>query len=372
MRSAPRRPPRPSAPLGGTDEPDRHRDARPTVEHRIGETGSARRPRRELGRRGRRDSTATSSASGRGRRPACPTISRSSARDRQPRRSASRVGSASTSCSAADVDAEARRSTSRPARPSPSSPRAAMSRPPASTARSGSGRRPATCSSSTSPARSGRDGLRRRRDPPRRADRARDQDGLRRRRSSKAAGSTDLAYQSTSGDLRLKSELGDGPHAIGTVSGDAIVTSRNGIRVAAQTVAGDLTSDLPHTSEGRPGRRSLIVGSGSTVVQFRSVSGDLRVVGPTATARSTAGPRRRARAAVAAHSTDSLRWPRRPFVTASTAGAGTASTRRRQRTTRARPGRRRPPRVLRALERGEIDIEEATRRLASLDEPTDD
>ena len=186
-----------------------------------------------------------------------------------------------------------------------------------------------------------------------------------------------LAYQSTSGDLRLKSELGDGPHAIGTVSGDAIVTSRNGIRVAAQTVAGDLSSELPHTSEGRPGRRSLIVGSGSTVVQFRSVSGDLQVVGPSGDGaieprRPAAGP------AGPARSTDCSR------------GSGA----RRHRIDggcrdRLRRGCRaeRPPTphdddepdqaadarldVLRALERGEIDIEEATRRLASLDEPTD-
>ena len=44
-----------------------------------------------------------------------------------------------------------------------------------------------------------------------------------------------FAYGSTSGDLKLTSELGEGPHAIATVSGDAIVTTRNGIRVAAQT-----------------------------------------------------------------------------------------------------------------------------------------
>src|SRR5262245_37966372 len=89
-----------------------------------------------------------------------------------------------------------------------------------------------------------------------------------------------FGYTTTSGDLRITSELGNGPHTIATVSGDATVTTRNGIRVSAQTVAGDLSSDLPHTSEGRAGRRSLIVGEGTTVVQFRSVSGDLRVVGP--------------------------------------------------------------------------------------------
>ena len=185
-----------------------------------------------------------------------------------------------------------------------------------------------------------------------------------------------LAYQSTSGDLRLKSELGDGPHAIGTVSGDAIVTSRNGIRVAAQTVAGDLSSELPHTSEGRPGRRSLVVGSGSTVVQFRSVSGDLQVVGPggegaielVAPPTPPSPPAPPAPPIVPAVPA--------PAVTASTAGAGTDSDD--AAATTPTPDTDEPDQaaearldILRSLERGEIDIEEATRRLASLDEPTD-
>ena len=113
-----------------------------------------------------------------------------------------------------------------------------------------------------------------------------------------------FAFTTTSGDLRITSELGAGPHTIATVSGDAIVTTRNGIRVSAQTVAGDLSSDLPHSSEGRAGRRSLIVGEGTTVVQFRSVSGDLRVVGPNdgnhLVAPDAAGPARRPDAARAA------------------------------------------------------------------------
>src|SRR5262249_53668918 len=90
-----------------------------------------------------------------------------------------------------------------------------------------------------------------------------------------------FGYATTSGDLRITSELGNGPHTIATVSGDAIVTTRNGIRVSAQTVAGDLRSDLPHTSEGKAGRRSLIMGEGTPAVQFRWVSGALRVVGPS-------------------------------------------------------------------------------------------
>ena len=191
-----------------------------------------------------------------------------------------------------------------------------------------------------------------------------------------------LAFESTSGDLRLKSVLGDGPHTIGTVSGDAIVTSRNGIRVAAQTVAGDLSSELPHTSEGRPGRRSLIVGSGSTVVQFRSVSGDLQVVGPSGDGAielvaPPSPPAPPARPAPPAPPTAPAAPA--PVATASRAGAGTdpdgaaAGAALADAADDDEPDPAADARldVLRTLERGEIDIEEATRRLAKLDEPTD-
>jgi microcompartment protein CcmL/EutN len=160
-----------------------------------------------------------------------------------------------------------------------------------------------------------------------------------------------LAYSSTSGDLKLTSELGDGPHAIATVSGDAIVTTRNGIRVAAQTLTGDLLSDLPHSSEGRPGQRSLIVGEGSAVVQFRSVSGDLRVVGPTGHGPTAAIPRPPAPPAPPeAPAPPPLPRPDEPVDPAT-------ETARLE--------------ILRALERGEIDIDDATRQLADLDGQAD-
>jgi DUF4097 and DUF4098 domain-containing protein YvlB len=183
-----------------------------------------------------------------------------------------------------------------------------------------------------------------------------------------------LAFQSTSGDLRLKSELGDGPHAIGTVSGDAIVTSRNGIRVAAQTVAGDLSSDLPHTSEGRPGRRSLIVGSGSTVVQFRSVSGDLQVVGPNANGAIEPITPPEPPVPPAPPTPPTPPAAPAPVVTASTAGAGTDpvdATDGAWNHDQPDPAADARLAILRDLERGDIDIDEATRRLAGLDEPTD-
>jgi DUF4097 and DUF4098 domain-containing protein YvlB len=146
-----------------------------------------------------------------------------------------------------------------------------------------------------------------------------------------------LRLATTSGDVRLTSELGPGPHAIMTVSGDAILLSNRGLRITAVTVAGDLRSDLPHTSEGGPGRRSLVVGDGATELQFRSVSGDFRVMDPAAAGngRIPAAPR-------------SAASQQPPFNEHDEAEATRLI-------------------ILRALESGEIDIAEATNRLATLD-----
>ncbi|HET9344980.1 MAG TPA: DUF4097 family beta strand repeat-containing protein [Candidatus Limnocylindrales bacterium] len=186
-----------------------------------------------------------------------------------------------------------------------------------------------------------------------------------------------FAFQSTSGDLRLHSELGDGPHAIATVSGDATVTTRNGIRVAAQTVTGDLMSDLPHSSEGRAGRRSLVVGEGSKVVQFRSVSGDLRVVGPNGGGPVLAPNRPNAPEPPTPPTSPTPPAAPVPVATASATGAGTDSGAA-DGSDDAGDAEAADPAaevarldILRALERGEIDIDEATSRLASLDGPTD-
>ncbi len=87
--------------------------------------------------------------------------------------------------------------------------------------------------------------------------------------------------ETTSGDVRLDALLaGSGPFEVQTVSGDVTIVGRTGIRVEARTVTGDLRSDLPHRMDTSPGRKQLIVGDGTTAVAFRSVSGDLRIVAP--------------------------------------------------------------------------------------------
>ncbi len=154
-----------------------------------------------------------------------------------------------------------------------------------------------------------------------------------------------LRLTTTSGDIQLASDLGPGPHAIATVSGDAALRSNRGLRITALTVAGDLRSDLPHTSQGGPGRRSLVVGDGMVEVQFRSVSGDLRVLDPLAPTPPTPP--------IA---------PRPPTVH----DAEAASSDDPDETEAARLE------ILRALEIGEIDVTEAASRLAGLDGATDD
>lgn len=161
-----------------------------------------------------------------------------------------------------------------------------------------------------------------------------------------------LAVATTSGDVMLASEFGAGPHSISTLSGDALVEADRGIRITARTVAGDLSSELPHASEGGPGRRALVIGDGAISLQFRSVSGDLRVVGPGRLSFEFPPPPRQAAtyASIAPATLDAAPTP----DAAPDAADGTRLD------------------ILRALERGDMDIAEASERLSSLDGPTDD
>jgi hypothetical protein len=141
-----------------------------------------------------------------------------------------------------------------------------------------------------------------------------------------------LRVATTSGDIRVDTDLSTGTdHAIETLSGDVEIVAHGGVRVEATTVSGDLSSELPHRTEGRMGRRVLIVGDAATRLDFRSVSGDLRILD-------------RADGAVP---------PPPPSVTP-TAPIGSAPDDERMT-------------ILRALERGDLDVTTAMARLAELD-----
>jgi hypothetical protein len=160
-----------------------------------------------------------------------------------------------------------------------------------------------------------------------------------------------LDLGTTSGDMKVDAELtGQGPFAIRTISGDAIVVGRSGFRVEAESVTGDLSSDLPGKRESMPGRKILIVGRPGPTLAFRSVSGDFHVSQPR-----DAAPKQVEEAAMTTADRTFPTPPQPPEPVAPPApdadGSDAASLE-----------------ILRQLERGDISVAEATEKLGKLDE----
>jgi hypothetical protein len=136
-----------------------------------------------------------------------------------------------------------------------------------------------------------------------------------------------LRANTVSGDVELEAELaGDGNFRVETVSGDLVVGLLGSATFEVHGLSTDVHSELDHRLEGQVDRRRLIVGSGGPRLVFNSMSGDLDV-----------------------------RRPRRVSATVPTAKATPAPSAAEQKSQLE---------VLRALERGEISVDEATRRLA--------
>ncbi|MGQ0608776.1 MAG: DUF4097 family beta strand repeat-containing protein [Chloroflexota bacterium] len=138
-----------------------------------------------------------------------------------------------------------------------------------------------------------------------------------------------LRAVTVSGDLEIEGVLADGPqHRIETVSGDLSLGVSDNLTVEVRGLSSDAHVRLPHRSEGSRDRRRYVIGDGTAQLLFSSMSGDIEVRPPRRTSSAPPPP--------------------------------------------APPTQPPPPRigqdeqmaVLQALERGDIDIEEATRRLA--------
>jgi hypothetical protein len=163
-----------------------------------------------------------------------------------------------------------------------------------------------------------------------------------------------LDLGSTSGDLSVDAELtGQGPFAIRTISGDAVFVGRSGFRVEAESVTGDLSSDLPGKRESMPGRKVLIVGRPGPTLAFRSVSGDFHVTQPR-----DAAPKQ-VEGATMPSADQSM--PERPVPLPPPAPMAAPSPAEASETDAARME------VLRELERGDISVAEATDKLGRLD-----
>jgi hypothetical protein len=159
-----------------------------------------------------------------------------------------------------------------------------------------------------------------------------------------------LDLGTTSGDLRLDAELtGTGPFAIRSISGDATIVARRGFRVEAESITGDLSSDLPSKRESLPGRKVLVVGRPGPTLTFRSVSGDLHV-----TESRDAGPAIDTRTDTRATEAAMDQTPATNVQHAEPEGAAEVEDERLE--------------ILRALERGDISVAQATERLSKLDE----
>jgi len=153
----------------------------------------------------------------------------------------------------------------------------------------------------------------------------------------RAGSIAELRASTTSGDLYVAGSFdGDGPFSIETVTGDATLSPANGVRVEARTITGDIDSELPARRDDADGRRALVIGAGGPTITFRSTSGDLRVV-----AADRATP----------HATPGATAPARSTTHAPVDDARLT--------------------ILRALERGEIDVAEAGRRLEVLGDGDD-
>jgi hypothetical protein len=167
-----------------------------------------------------------------------------------------------------------------------------------------------------------------------------------------------LQATTTSGDLRIAGRLaGPGPFSVVTVSGDALLAPAGDVRIQMATLSGDLHSEIGGRFEGGPGRRTLSVGLDGPLVEFRSMSGDLNVVrpmpvsGPVVT-EAEPGPDPDTTASspsLEPAATDD------PLVAPAVNGAIAVAYEEAR------------LRILRSLERGEIDVAEAGRRLEALD-----
>jgi hypothetical protein len=136
-----------------------------------------------------------------------------------------------------------------------------------------------------------------------------------------------LQANTVSGDVELDAELdAHGEFRVETVSGDLAVGLIGSATFEVHGVSTDVHSEIDHRLEGQVGHLRLIIGSGGPRLAFNSMSGDLEVRRPRRIV-----PVEAAKAVVPA-----------PSV----------------------PDQAAQLEVLKALERGEIDVDEATRRLS--------
>jgi hypothetical protein len=144
-----------------------------------------------------------------------------------------------------------------------------------------------------------------------------------------------------SGDVELEADLAPGgSHRVETVSGDFSLGIVGGLTLEVRGLSSEVHVHLPHRSEGSRDRRRYVMGDGSVQLQFSSMSGDASVHAPRRMAASPTPP-----------------TPPTPPTAPTPPTPPTPPVARAISETEQLE-------VLRALERGEIDVDEAARRLS--------
>lgn len=182
----------------------------------------------------------------------------------------------------------------------------------------------------------------------------------------RAATVRSLTVATTSGDLKLAGHLaGPGPFAIETVSGDGLLAPAGDLRIEMTTLSGDLSSDIGDRVQGGRGHRSLSVGTGGPSLTFRSMSGDLHVVRPSAVSSPSRAERKAPPPPPAPPAAPEPPLPSgaaeadQPIPMPAPAAAQNGAIAAAYDAARLR--------ILLSLERGEIDVAEAGRRFEALD-----
>jgi hypothetical protein len=143
-----------------------------------------------------------------------------------------------------------------------------------------------------------------------------------------------LRLHTVSGDIEAEGELSAaGTFRVETVSGDFDIGLVGSATIEVRGIATDISSDVDHRIEGRLDRRRLVIGTGQPLLTFSSMSGDLGVRRPR---RLPAAP------------------PAAPLQASPPDAPSPPSAQLHEDEQLA---------VLQALERGEIDVDEAARRL---------
>ncbi len=149
----------------------------------------------------------------------------------------------------------------------------------------------------------------------------------------------ELAASTTSGDIGVEASLdGRAEHRLSSVSGDVELSTASPVRVETASITGDLRASGVEQGGGGRGARTFVSGDGSVRATIRTTSGDIRL-------RITAD-----RAVDRGDEPSQLVTGGEPVDRAVSDGRGTPSDMARLE-------------ILRALERGEMDVEAASREL---------